>query len=181
MRYSEYTDPASGTVSPGVVVETGTFRSSASFSRPNDVVPYAKGDLIANAIAAGQVVPLAFDVPAKGSLSQVKLISSSAGAPIGSVEIQWFSALPTFAAGDNAPLSTTESGWLGRSVVGFVNQFTDGGLFVETADSTTICVLPWSLDPAQALKIYGVLVARQPFTPAAGAAFTASIFGRRLT
>jgi hypothetical protein len=105
---------------------------SASFTRPADTNVYAHGDLIANSVTAGSVVPMQFALGntfGVGSfrLTRAWLTKSGTTNTNATFRIHLFQALPTVANGDNGVFSASQSAnWLGSMDLSNSMAFTDG-------------------------------------------------------
>jgi hypothetical protein len=82
---------------------------AASFARPADTTAYASGDLVANSVTAGSVVPVALSqaVLEQGRAVQIeRLTLSKTGASTTSAafRVHLFVALPAVTGGDNAAI-----------------------------------------------------------------------------
>lgn len=103
---------------------------NASFTRPANTTAYAAGQLIANATAAGSVVPMTFagaarDLDFTGSVRRARVKVNDVGWLNATVRLHLYRTLPTAANGDGGAWSTTESNYLGAIDVTFDKQFSD--------------------------------------------------------
>ncbi len=152
---------------------------SASFTRPNDTTQYGSGDLIANSTTAGSVSPMTFVIPyGRGfKLQRVGLLHSATTVTDAQFRIHLYKDSPTCANGDNSAWSTTVSGYLGYVDIDGQNQaFSDDGMaygvYVNNSVFAPMCILT---DVDQ--KVYGLLEARDTYTPAAQEVFTLTLLG----
>lgn len=77
---------------------------TASFTRPADTTAYAALDLVANSTTAGSVAPMTFNF-GKGVnryLHSINLSKSTVTVTNATFRVDFFSAAPTYAGGDNA-------------------------------------------------------------------------------
>jgi hypothetical protein len=147
---------------------------SQSFSRPNNTVAYASGQLVANAVTAGAVVPMAFTVggnsmPGQFRLSRIRLFKSGTSSTNAQFRLHLYSTSPTVANGDGGAWSTSgAAGYLGSIDVPSMKAFTDGCCDVgdDAAGSEHWVRL------AGGATYYGLLEARAAYVPLAGEQFT---------
>src|SRR3989304_4467210 len=91
----------------------------ASFTRPADTIAYTIGDLVANSVTPGSVVPLSFAVPASRggtgfTLSHVKMRKPLVSATLATFTLHLFSRAQTLTVGDNtAFIAPTFADYLG--------------------------------------------------------------------
>lgn len=155
---------------------------SANFTRPADTTAYAAGDLVANNVTAGSVVPLTFDV--NGSqvsqgqcvIQRARLHKSSNVPTLATFRLHLFagtpdiaSVAPTVANGDNGVLSVSSvlTGYLGFIDI---DQATN-----SLVGAATGCAKPGA--PANPIyhgggQIYGLLQAQAAYVPTSGEVFT---------
>jgi hypothetical protein len=151
---------------------------SASFVRPNDTTAYAAGDLMANATAAGAVVPLRIDLGnlvATGHgitrITRARLAKSGTSPTNASFRIHLYEAAPTPQNGDNGAWSTdSAASWLGSIDVTSMLAFTDGctGTGSATAGSEMFLRLASG-------SIFALIEAKAAYTPAANETFTLTL------
>lgn len=153
--------------------------SIATFTRPSDTTAYTSGDLVANSVTAGSVVPMTFVTAGKGfDLDRVNLLHSSATPTNASFRLHLYKDSPTIANGDNGAWSTTASGWIGSvDITATAPTFTDTGRGsgVNLINSN---YAPLSFCPDKDGIIYGLLEARAAYTPASAEVFTVSVIGK---
>ena len=153
--------------------------AGASFTRPSDTNAYASGDLVANSVTAGSVVPMTFtaarDLDMTGMVrrARIKVNDNSAwnGATL-RLHLYKGPAI-TCANGDNGAWSTTESAYLGDIDVTLSLAFSDPfakGIGVPNQGSEI------SFSPAPGTtSIFGLLEARGAVTPGSGDQFTVEL------
>lgn len=151
---------------------------SASFTRPNDTTAYASGDLVANSVTAGAVVPLRIDlgnVAAVGHgmtrITRARLTKSGTSPTNANFRIHLYEAAPTPANGDNGAWSTDKAAnWLGNIDVTSMLAFTDGctGTGSATAGSEMFLRLASG-------SIFALLEAKAAYAPVANEAFTLTL------
>jgi hypothetical protein len=151
---------------------------SASFTRPNDTTAYASGDLVANSVTAGAVVPLRIDlgnVAAVGHgmtrITRARLTKSGTSPTNANFRIHLYEAAPTPANGDNGAWSTDKAAnWLGNIDVTSMLAFTDGctGTGSATAGSEMFLRLASG-------SIFALLEAKAAYTPVANEVFTLTL------
>jgi len=151
---------------------------SAAFTRPNDTTAYASGDLVANATAAGSVVPLRIDlgnIAAVGHgltrITRARLTKSGPSAANASFRVHLYEAAPVPQNGDNGAWSTDHAAsWLGNIDITAMLAFTDGctGTGSATAGSEMFLRLASG-------AIFALLEARAAYTPVANEVFTLTL------
>ena len=152
----------------------------SSFSRPANTADYASGDIIANSITAGSVVPLKFgDAGAttfpfspNGRIVRARLRKSGATVTAASFRLHVFSAAPVPVNGDNGALSTTGS----SNYIGFIDfDGTAATIFSDGVCAVTAPAIPLGFSLAAGTPIYGLLEARGAYAPASGETFTVAL------
>ena len=147
---------------------------SQSFSRPNNTTAYASGQLVANSVTAGLVVPMAFTVggnsmPGQFRLSRIRLFKSGTSSTNAQFRLHLYGAPPSVANGDGGVWSTSGAGfYLGSIDVASMKAFTDGCADVgdDAAGSEHWIRL------AGGATYYGLMEARAAYTPVANEQFT---------
>lgn len=109
---------------------------SATFTRPADTNAYALGDLIANSVTAGSVIPMAFTLGnsfpmGQFRLTRARLVKSGTTPPIANTSIRIHiyqgATAPTVTNGDNgAWLTAGAANWLGNVDITSMLAFSDG-------------------------------------------------------
>lgn len=153
------------------------FSTSASFTRPADVLVYAANDLVANSTTAGSVVPLKFVLPVGSGNSidfrQVSVSKTGTAAANANFHLRLYSSSPTCANGDNGAWSTNISGYLGKIDPAIMEAFTDGCANV----SSVALGSDIDINSGTSNVIYGLLVADAAYTPASAETFTVTLYG----
>ena len=147
---------------------------SQSFSRPNNTTAYAAGQLVANSVTAGLVVPMAFTVggnsmPGQFRLSRIRLFKSGTSSTNAQFRLHLYGAPPAVANGDGGVWSTSGAAfYLGSIDVASMKAFTDGCADVgdDAAGSEHWIRL------AGGATYYGLMEARAAYTPVASEQFT---------
>jgi hypothetical protein len=147
---------------------------SQSFTRPNNTTAYSSGQLVANSVTAGAVVPLAFTVggnsmPGQFRLSRIRLFKSGTSSTNAQFRLHLYASSPSVANGDGGAWSTSGAAfYLGSIDVPGMKAFTDGCADVgdDAAGSEHWIRL------AGGATYYGLLEARAAYTPAANEQFT---------
>lgn len=151
---------------------------SASFTRPADTTQYAAGDLIANSVTAGSVVPMQFAIsgnsmPGMTRITRVRFTKSGTSATASQFRLHLYAALPTVANGDNGAWSSTQAANYLGSIDGpsTLKAFTDGcsDVGAATAGSEFLIQLP------AGKIIYGLLANISTYTPASAEVFTVAL------
>lgn len=149
----------------------------ANFTRPSDTTAYASGDLVANSITAGSVVPMSFQVARNANqiatIKRVRLFSTSTVLTNASFRVHLYSTVPTASNGDNAAWLTTSSTYLGSFDVTLDKAFTDGskGFAIPTVGTE----IPVTADSDG--TIFALLEARAAYTPTSAEVFTLVLEG----
>jgi hypothetical protein len=150
---------------------------SASFTRPNDANIYAVGDLVANSVTAGSVVPLTLTLAnsfGSGVLRFVRarLVKSGTSTTNASFRIHIYQASPTVTNGDNgAWLTDNAANWLGNIDISSMLAFSDGcaGTGSLPAGSEAF------VKTASGKNLYALLAALGTYTPANNEVFTLTL------
>jgi len=151
---------------------------SASFARPSNTTAYASGQLVANATAAGAVVPMQIplgNLAAVGHgitrITRARLSKSGPSAANASFRIHLYQAAPTAANGDGGAWSTDNAAnWLGNIDITSMLAFTDGctGTGSATAGSEMFLRLASG-------ALFALVEARAAYAPAANEVFTLTL------
>lgn len=154
-------------------------RSSASFTRPANTTAYAAGDLVANDVDAGDVVPMSFDLSklrgAQGFLLNCLIIKKSTNtAANASFLLHLFRGLPVVTGGDNAAFAVGHQ----RDYVGPVPldmttsgvDITGGSLYLRYGLTVPGCVDREGVD-----TLYGLLEALAAYAPGSAEQFEVSL------
>ncbi len=145
-----------------------------SFTRPNNTTAYASGQLVANSVTAGAVVPMAFTVggnsmPGQFRLSRIRLFKSGTSATNAQFRLHLYGDPPSVANGDGGAWSTSgAASYLGSIDVGSMKAFTDG--CADVGDDAAGSEHWIRLDGGA--TYYGLLEARAAYTPIANEQFT---------
>jgi hypothetical protein len=154
------------------------YNVSASFTRPADTNQYAAGDLIANSVTAGSVVPMAFPLggnalPGATRITRFRMSKSGTSVTTAQFRLHLYGALPTVANGDNGAWSSSQAANYLGSIDGptTLKAFTDGAADVgaATAGSEFFIRLP------SGTTIYGLLANLSTYTPASAEVFTVTL------
>jgi hypothetical protein len=149
--------------------------SPISFTRPADATAYASGDIVANSVTAGSVVPLNFPNVSNGigravQIRRVRIGKSTTGVTGASFRLHLFNVLPTVSSGDNAAISiaTGMAKYLGQVDVTVGQAFGDGAAGQATTEINCHPV-------GGASNLYGLLEARGAYTPGISEVFTVAL------
>ena len=147
---------------------------SATFTRPANATAYAVGQLVANSVTAGSVVPLAFTLDNSFPMGQFRLTRARVyknGVVVtnANFRLHLYQALPTVTNGDGAAwLSSNSADWLGNVDVTSMLAFSDGAAGTGScAAGSEMCIRH-----KQGKVIYGLLQAQGTYTPTSGEVFT---------
>src|SRR5712691_11966257 len=105
---------------------------TAGFTRPNDTTAYASGDLVANSVTAGSVVPMEIAIqgnsmPGSTRITRVRLAKSGTTATNANFRVHLYGASPTPTNGDNGARLTDQAlNYLGAIDVAAMKAFSDG-------------------------------------------------------
>jgi hypothetical protein len=147
---------------------------SASFTRPNNTTAYASGQLIANSVTAGSVVPLSLAIsgnamPGATRITRVRLAKNGTVNVNANFRVHLYGASPTVANGDGGAWSSSQAAsYLGSIDVPSMKAFTDGCSDVGAAAAGS----EFLLRLASGTVIYALIEARAAYTPAANEVFT---------
>jgi hypothetical protein len=146
---------------------------SASFTRPNDTVAYAIGDLVANSITLGSVAAMAFPVGRiagmGGMVRRFDLRKTSNVLTNASFRLHLYGVIPAVSNPDNgAWLTSGAANYLGSMDVTMNRVFTDGALGVGVPNEGSEINYVTDI-------IYGLIEARGAYVPTALEAFAPSL------
>jgi hypothetical protein len=154
---------------------------SDSFTRPADTTPYTMADLVANSTVAGSVVPLTFASATRyatgaGRIPRARLFKSDPTLTNARFRLHVFTATPTgIANGDNAAFSVNGTGYIGCFLIqvdrAFVNGAYGDGVPVDTDSNHA----PIRFKLSSGSSLFGLLEARDAYTPISGEVFTATL------
>lgn len=158
------------------------YEKSYNFTRPADTTTYTAGDLIANSVTPGSVVPLSWAFPsnAPNQIPAIRLTVNTALLANATFRLHLLNAIPTFVTGgDNSAISTVVATGYDKLLLAY-----EGTLSTVTADGASGLLVP--LDglvipvrkvPTAAVQtlLYGFLEARAAYVPASGSVWTASL------
>ncbi len=145
---------------------------SASFSRPANTSAYAAGDLVANNVTAGSVVPMQFAVAraagGTGMIRRARIRKSSVAVVNASFRLHLYRAAPTPSNGDNGVWLTNQAAnYMGAIDVTVDRAFSDGA----GGNGVPISGSEVNFDLSNGNVIYGLLEARAAYTPASAETF----------
>lgn len=153
-------------------------QQSASFTRPANTTQYTSGDLVANHATAGSVVPMLFPVNGRGfKIWRATLLRSSTTVTDAQFRLHLYKDSPTVANGDNAAWSTSASGYQGFiDIDGQAPAFTDDSIGHGVYLSNAVFAPMFVVTDADR-KLYGLLEARDTYTPTSAEVFTVTLLG----
>lgn len=153
--------PLIGAVARGLAIP------SATFTRPGDTNAYALGDLVANSVTAGSVVPMSLAVGrmagANGRIKSVRLSKSTTSLTNAAFKVHFYTVSPTPANGDNGAWSTDQA----ATYVGSVNLIMEKA-FTDGANGRADCDLPFA---AVANTVYALIEANAAYSPGSAEVF----------
>jgi hypothetical protein len=151
---------------------------SATFTRPADTAIYAVGDLVANSVTAGSVVPMAFALGNAFGVGQFRLTRArlvKSGTTVGAsatFRLHLYENLPVLSNGDNgAWLTDNAAHWLGNIDVPTMLAFSDGAAGIGSAAAGSELLIKMFAGKT----IYGLLAALGTYTPTSAETFTATL------
>lgn len=159
---------------------------SVTFARPANVTPYAAGQLLANNTVAGNVQPLAFQLPpftGLWGLSRARLLKSGLAIANAAFKLHlWQGVAPVPVNGDGGLFQANgAANYLGAFSFGSpiltgggANPFSDGTRFDAVPDTGTL-MLAFGTSVNNGSSLFGLLEARAAYTPGNAEAFTASL------
>lgn len=159
---------------PALTPDFAEVVSANAFTRPNDTTQYGIGDLVANSVTAGSVVPVSFAnaVRAAGEVSRLERIrirKTGTSTTNAQFRVHLFSASPTVVNGDNGVFTPSSvAGWIGSLDAVVDRAGSDGaiGAGVPVIGSSITFTIP------AGTTLFALLEARAAYTPAAQEQFT---------
>lgn len=154
-------------------------KSTATFTRPNDTTQYSSGDLVANSATAGSVIPMTFSIPGGQGIKlwRVGLLKSSTTVTDSQFRLHLYADSPTVANGDNGAWSSIVAGYLGYvDIDGQSQAFTDDAKAFGVYVNNSVFAPMFCVADVDNL-VYGLLEARDTYTPAAQEVFTITLLG----
>jgi hypothetical protein len=148
--------------------------ASASLTRPLDTVAYASGDLLANSITPGSVIPLAFTLTGTplGGVAEIKRIRvRKTSATAGTFRVFLFQTSPVSVVGDNTSFNSNAAGFFAALDIPMNFPFSDANVgFLSLAASPALvqCTAGTNI-------IYGLLAVQTAYTPTSGEVFTVEL------
>jgi hypothetical protein len=152
---------------------------SSNFTRPANTTAYASGQLVANTVTAGSVVPLSWTAArvAAGSfmIRRAKLKKSGTTITNATFRLHFFESAPGLTNGDGGTLATNENGYLGAIDLDMTGA--NGHVWL---DSATVIGVPnvgseMNAKLASGQTIYGLLEARGAYVPVSGETLTVTL------
>lgn len=144
-----------------------------SFTRPNDTTAYASGDLVANSVTAGSVVPVTVTASlandGKVAIPRVRLKKSGTSLTNASFRVHLYKTTPTCTNGDNGAWLTTESTYIGAFDVTIDRAFSDAAKGTGAPLIGNFAIAEMS---ASTMTIFALIEARAAYTPVANEVFT---------
>lgn len=161
---------------------TTLYEKAYNFTRPSDTTAYAAGDLIANSVTAGSVVPLSWAFPsnAPSYIPAIRLAFDKADLASATFRLHLLHTIPTFVTGgDNSAISTVVA--TGHA---FLMGAYEGTLSTISADGASGLlvpidglVIPMRKSPTAGIitTLYGYLEARAAYTPKSAGVVTSTL------
>jgi hypothetical protein len=115
------------------MVKTAAKVVGETFARPGDTTAYADLDLVANSATNTSVVPIVLNTSRgpglPGLITRASIFKSTTSITLSSFRALFFGTLPVLGTGDNAALSTSAAGYLGRIDIVVDQAFASGGTY----------------------------------------------------
>jgi hypothetical protein len=152
--------------------------STATFTRPEDTTQYGSGDLVANSTTNTEVEPMTFRVPGRGlKLWRVELLRSATTVTDAQFRLHLYKDSPTVANGDNGAISSIVAGYQGYiDIDGQAPAFTDDAR-AQGVPVINSVFAPMFIYTDEDTTLYGLLEARDTYTPASEEVFTVTLIG----
>lgn len=172
--------PASDAVFAPTAFSATVVSSAAQFTRPADTTAYASGDLVANSVTAGSVVPLSFTNASRqsgtgGLILGARLKKSTTTTANTDFRLHLYSATVTVANGDNAAWSSNgAANYMGSIDFATANTraFTDGA---ANAAATASGPFGKAFKLSSGSTVFGLLEARAAYAPGNAETFIVSL------
>jgi len=147
----------------------------ASFTRPADTTIYAAGDLLANSVTPGSVVPIAFtssNVPCR--IQRVTMLSSNDAVANKNFTLYLFTAQPTVTNGDNGAFALATQFSALQAVFGSTAAVNTGAGAVNVFYPLDGAATPQNGWIPQLMPgtFWGLLKVNAAYTPTSGETFT---------
>jgi hypothetical protein len=143
-------------------------------TRPANTTAYASGDLVANSVTAGSVVPITFAGVQRSrgvgaTILRARVHKSDVSVTTCTLRLHLYTASPTVANGDNGVMSSNKmASYIGTFEVIVDKAFSDGAAGVGLPLIGTAV----RVNQAASATLYGLLEARSSYTPASAETFT---------
>lgn len=150
---------------------------SASFTRPANTTAYSIGQLVANSVTAGSVVPMSFSLNnsfPQGQFRTTRIRIAKSGTAVTNADftLHLYSTLPVCTNGDGGTwLTSGSAGWLGSINVGSMLAFSDGAAGTGSPPAGS----EWMIRLAAGSTIYGLLLAAAAYSPGSAEVFTVTL------
>lgn len=143
------------------------------FVRPGDTTAYASGDLIANSVTAGSVVPMSWAAArAAGAPFIVQRALIRKSAPVitnASFRVHLYAASPVVTNGDNGAWLSTDATYLGSIDVTVDKLFSNAAKGAGAPATPLFILLPVGT------TLFGLLEARAALAPGSGEIFNVTL------
>ena len=149
----------------------------ATFTRPADTTTYTSGDLVANSVTAGSVVPLAFSIAptgGSGKITRVRVFTSSTSVTLAQFRVHFYKFSPVPANGDNGVWLTPHSGYMGSFDVTVDKVFSDGAKGVGFATTGVGTDVRFDAGTGNNI-IYALIEARAAYVPTSAEVFIVDV------
>lgn len=161
-------------ISAHTLIDSASIITGATMTRPANTTAYAFGNLVANSVTAGSVVPIAI-AAAKvnnqlGTILRCRLLKSGTTITNAIFRLHLYSTSPTVSNGDGAAwLSNNSANYIGSMDVTIDKAMSDGAIGNGVPSlGSTIAFTPSS----GSQNIYCLIEARAAYTPTSAEIFT---------
>ena len=151
--------------------------SGATITRPANTTAYSAGQLLANSVTAGSVVPSTIAAArASGKSSKItgcRLLKSGTSVTNASFTLHLYTTSPTVSNGDGGTfLSNQSATWVGSINVTSMTAFSDGAIGLGTVGTGSSIVFL----PTTSTNLYCLIQVQAAYTPASAEVFTPILY-----
>lgn len=174
--------PGGFAFSPSVAVSgnTGGYSgivAGATMTRPANTTAYVIGQLVANSVTAGSVVPISLTVArtmaGSGQVRRARLVKSGTVITNASFRVHLYRTSPTVTNGDGAAwLSNNAANYMGSIDLVMLRAFSDGAVGIGLSNDGSEIFFN---TPAGVQTVFALLEARAAYTPTSGETFTLTL------
>lgn len=168
-----YRETVSGEFAETVAVTAALSKLSANFTRPSNTTAYADGDAVTNSTSAPAAMTFSNatrDTAGCGIIRSAILIDAALQPTAGVFDLWVFEASPT-ATNDNSPFAPAAGNYANvAAIISFTTYYDSASTrvyFSSTVDKGFVL--------ASGTSLYGLLVARNAYTPISAEVFTVKL------